>query len=151
MNIKFRIICEDGKVIESHDENWNPIKDHAHALPPHNNSPWLEYQLITDTGVEVSCIYPSGMFRINGTLVHPANDGGVAHTFLEDPQNYESTSEWEMFKNRPYFPIAGRRTFAGDWGGVTLWFCGWKRIDPETKRSVEKCVFIHPNGQILMS
>jgi len=137
MRVKFRVVYDDGTYLDSHDENWNEVCDHASALPPFNEKKWLEYQLVADNGKFVAVNFKTGIFNINGQIVHPAEIGGGALTNKSGPSNYDlATEPWSFLKDLPYFPVVGRRNWSGDTGVARAYFCGWKRKEGEV--SIEK-------------
>lgn len=150
MHIKFRVIYADDTYLDSHDEMWNVIHDHCHALPPHNEKKWKRYELISDDmGFLVGVDYETGVFNVRGQIIHPGNQNGIAYTFKTDKQDYPVDETRNILNGMPYFPIYGRRQVMGDWGSMTLFLCGWKRkIDNTT---VEKIALVYPNGEILMT
>ncbi len=150
MRVKFRIIFEDNTILESHDKMWNEVKDHCHALLPHSKKKWKEYHLIVDdNGPHVSVNFQTGLFNINGQLIHPADKDGTPLTNKTEPQNFPVTKNWGILNGLPYFPIVGRRQVKGDWGGATLYFVGWKRKRGE--RTIEKVIYLFPNNQVVMT
>jgi len=149
MLVKFRITFEDGSTLESHDEMWNQVADHANALPPHSKKKWKTYELITDTGQEVKVNFQNGYFFINGQRIHLADSSGFPLTDGKEPQNFPDVSKaWQIHNGMPYFPIVGRRQVKGDLVNATLYFAGWKIKRGE--RTIEKIVFLYPNGEFVI-
>lgn len=150
MHIKFKITFEDDTTLESHDAMWNIIKDHSHALPPYINKKWKRYELISDDmGFMVGVDFETGLFNIRGQIVHMGDEGGGSYTFRKDLQNFPVDEARKLLNNLPYFPVYGRRQIMGDWGGTTLFFCGWKRKDGD--KTIQKTAVIYPNGQIVLT
>lgn len=153
MNIKFRIILEDGTAFDSHDANWNNVRDHSNLLAPNNTKKWIEYDLITEQNKYVFVSFVTGLININGQVIHAASEDGGVLTHKEDKQNFPVSEQWQILNGLPYFPVVGRRIFKGDRYGVpidaTLYFAGWKRKEGE--RTIQKLVYIYPNGQIVMT
>jgi len=149
MHIKFKIHLEDGTFIESHDNLYNNVKDHAHVLPPHNDKKWVAYELITDTGVIVGVDFRTGIFMVNGNVIHPATSEGQALTNMVGGQDFGANDQWSLLNGLPYFPVVGRRNFKGDNMNAVLYFCGWKRKDGD--QTVTKMAFIYPNGAIVLT
>ena len=142
MIIKFRVVYEDGTYLDSH-ENWQEVADHGHALPPVTDKKWLEYQLISDDGRYVAVNFSTGIFNINGQIIHPADEGGGSLTNRTDVQSFEAAYPWNSLNGMPYFPVVGRRSFYGDFGEAKAYFCGWKR--KEDDKTVEKLCFFFGN------
>jgi len=149
MLIKFKIIFEDNTFLESHDSMFNQIKDHCHALPPFNNKKWKRYELITDEGQFIWVDFQTGLFCINGQLIHPATEDGLPLTHLTDLQDFPSAEERKILNGMPYYPIFGKRKILGDWGEAEISFCGWKRKMGE--RTIQKIVYVYPQGQIVLT
>jgi hypothetical protein len=153
MNIKFRIILEDGTFIDSHDEMWNQVKDHCHALPPDNMKKWRAYEIWSDDfGLMIGVDFETGIFNIRGTLIHPANEQGESLTFLEEKQNFPGNPKdhsRDLLNGMNYYPVFGRKMIKGDWGESQIIFCGWKKKIGD--RTIEKNSFLYPNGQISLS
>lgn len=137
--------------MDSHDEMWNITKDHAHALPPHSDKKWKRYDLISDDfGQLVGVDFQSGVFTVKGNLIHTGDKNGQAYTFDKNGvQDYVVDDAHTLMKDLPYFPIYGRRQVFGDWGGATLYFCGWKR--KFEGKEVVSIAYVFPNGQIVMT
>ena len=150
MNVKFKITFEDDTTLESHDAMYNEIKDHVHALPPHNNKKWKRYEIISDDfGLLVGVDFQNGLFNIKGTMIHVGDSNGEAYTHKTDIQSFPVEDSRKILNGMPYFPIYGRRRAFGDWGAATLYFCGWKRkIGGKT---IEKIAFVFPNAQIVIT
>lgn len=149
MLVKFKIIFEDDTFLESHDKMWNQVKDHCHALPPFTNKKWLEYQIITDEGFFIAVNFKTGLFDINGQLIHPADKDKTVLTHKTDPQTFPVARSREILNGMFYFPIFGRSVLKGDWGETKLLFCGWKR--KRGKRTIEKVATLFPNGQVSLT
>jgi len=151
MNVKFEILFDDGTVVSSHDESWTQVMDHANFLPPTEKRKWVEYALVTDGTPQqrVTVNLLTGVFLINGVMIHPAVDEGEVMTHKKEPQDFPTTEAWKNFNGYPYFPIVGRRVFKGDIVDATLYYCGWKR--KFDKRTIIKLCFIYPNGQIVLT
>ncbi|MCG3204078.1 MAG: hypothetical protein KCHDKBKB_00781 [Elusimicrobia bacterium] len=147
MHIGFRIITKDGQIIESHDKSWNLIKDHSHALPPFNNSPWSSYAITTDEGTFLAVNFETGEFSLNGVRIQPGEEGGGSLTHNVEGHQFQADPPREILAELPYFPIFGRRIFKGDWGESAIYYCGWKR--KFGGRTVEKIVYLYPNGAIV--
>ena len=145
MHVKFRITFEDGTTMESHDEMYNEVRDHAHALMPHNNKRWVFYELITDTGKRVGVSFKDGCFFVNGICVQPGHPKWGVLTFDPDLQNFENVHEnWKFLNGLPYYPIAGRKVFKGEWGESKLFYCGWKKKWGD--EVLQHLIYIYPNG-----
>jgi len=149
MITKFKIVFDDGTFLESHDPNWNQVKDHCHALPPFSNKKWKRYELITDDGQFVWVDFQTGVFCINGQIIHPATRDGIPLTHLTDLQDFESAKEREILNHMPYYPVFGKTHILGDWGHTEIRFCGWKRKYGE--RTIQKVVYLYPSGQIVFT
>lgn len=149
MHVKFIIHLEDGSTVESHDEMYNWVKDHAHALPPFNDKKWVAYELVTDTGIRVAVDFRIGIFAVNGNIIHSATEDGFVLTNLTEIQNFEADNAWSMLNGLPYFPVVGRRNVKGFNADATLYFCGWKRKDGE--KTISKIMYIYPNGAIVLT
>jgi hypothetical protein len=149
MHVKFRITFEDGTTGESHDAMYNEVKSHAHFLPPNQSKKWTRYELITDEKVFIGVDFKTGLFNLNGQLIHVCDPEGEVLTFKEDLQDFPVSDAWKILNGMPYFPVVGIRIFRGDWGEAKLYFCGWKRKQGE--RTIEKKAFIYPNGQITIT
>jgi len=147
MHVGFRIVTQDKKVIESHDKMWNEVKDHVHALPPNNVSPWKSYSLVTDDGHDVKVDFESGEFNLNGVTIQPGNDQGESQTHEPLGGQFEADPPRDILTSLPYFPIFGRRIYKGDWGEAKVWFCGWKRKFGE--RTIQRVVYFYPNGKVV--
>jgi len=148
MNVKFRVTFDDGTFLESHDESWNQIKDHAHALSPNGEKKWRQYDLIgDDVGHLVGVSFHSGLFVVRGQLIHTGDNEGGSYTFRKGVHTYKNTHK--NTEGLEYFPIYGRKQIFGDWGAATLYFCGWKRMF-EGKEVIKKA-FVYPNGQIVIT
>jgi len=149
MLIKFKIIFEDNTFLESHDSMFNQIKDHCHALPPFNNKKWKRYELITDEGQFVWVDFNTGLFCINGQIIHPAEENGVPLTNHNEKQNFGSIAGREILNGLNYYPIFGKSRIFGDWGNVEIHFCGWKiKVGNKT---IQKTIAIYPTGAIVMT
>lgn len=150
MHVKFKITYEGGGSIESHDEVYNKVKDHCDALAPANHSKWHKYELITDEGTFISVNFQTGVFNINGQIIHPADPSGVPLTNREEKQNFKDTQKsWAFLSGLNYFPVVGRRQVKGDWGEKVLFFAGWK-IKYRDK-TVQKVAYIYPDGDIILT
>jgi hypothetical protein len=151
MKVKFKITYDDNTTIESHDELFNPQFDHAHALAPNNTKRWKEYQLITDNGHSISVDFTDGTFRFDSIVISPIDhfDGDLMTAKTDSSgEQVEETSGWSVNNDSPYFPIAGRRVYKGDFYGAPIdevvYYCGWKRKKGD--RTVTKIAYIYPNG-----
>lgn len=149
MLTKFRITFNDGTFMESHDECYNEIKVHAHALPPHSNKKWAYYSLITDENKTVTVDFQRGIFVINGQEIHPASASGIPLTDKTDLQDFAADSGRQILNHMPYFPIFGVSMLFGDWGEAKVYFCGWKRKEGE--KTIEKIAYIYPTGAIVLT
>jgi hypothetical protein len=133
MHIKFKVIFEDGSELESHDEMYNWVRDHTHALPPITNKQWKEYWLISDEGHQIGVNFHTGIFYIKKkaenevTPTYVQDDKGEFLINRTEKQNFTTVSEpWKINNGLEYFPVVGRRNFKGDWGELQTHFCGWK-------------------------
>jgi hypothetical protein len=150
MNLKFKITLEDGTFIESHDEMWNQIKDHCHALPPHNTKKWRMYEIWSDDfGLLMGVDFETGLFNIRGQIIHPASDQGESLTFIDSLQDFPCDESRKILNGMNYFPVYGRKIIKGDWGESRIIFCGWKK--KFEGHTVEKTMYLYPNGQISIS
>ncbi len=152
MHIKFKITYEGGGSIESHDKMYNQVKDHCDALAPANHRKWHKYELITDEGTFIRVNFQTGVFNINGQLIHPASDGGVPLTNRGVKQSFGDVQKsWLFLADLNYFPIVGRRQVRGDWveGEKVFYFAGWK-IKYQGK-TIQKIAYIYPDGEIIMT
>lgn len=147
MNIKFRVTYEDGTFMDSHDEMWNPVRDHCHALPPHNEKKWRAYEIWSDDfGLMMGVNFENGIFNIKGQIIHPADNGGTSLTFIEGKQKFPCSESTKILNGLNYFPVFGRKMFKGDWGEAKIYFCGWKK--KVAGKTYERTMFLYPNGQI---
>lgn len=158
MHVGFKITLEDGSTIQSHDESWNEIKAHAHALFPHNNKKWVTYEIITDAKHSILVNFITGVFVIDGVTIHPADqDNEIILTGRRDLQEFPVAKEWAILNGLPYFPVVGKRTYKGDMFEAQLFYCGWKRKVPNWKRkdstrTVTKLAFFNPaNGVVILT
>jgi len=152
MHVKFRITFEDNSIMESHDEMWNIVADHAHALSV--GKKWFKYALMCDdTGPKcLEVDFVTGIFTIDGIKIYPADIELGVLTYKAEPQDFPVSDEWKVNNGLPYFPIAGRRSFKGDLYGQpidkTLFLCGWKKKFGD--RVVERIAYIYPDGEIAL-
>lgn len=129
---------------------WNQVKDHCHALAPFNEKKWRAYEVWSDDfGLMMGVDYDTGIFNIKGQVVHPANEQGESLSFLTGKQEFLCDEARKILNGTNYFPIYGRKIFKGDWGESLVIFCGWKRKFGD--HTVEKMIFLYPNGQIAMN
>jgi len=149
MLVKFKILFDDGTFLESHDKAYNQIKDHCHALPPNSYKKWHRYELITDEGQFMWVDYKTGLFNINGQLIHPADEGGNPLTNKKDLQKFETIAGREILNGLPYYPIFGTTMIFGDWGQAKIHFMGWKR--KEGQKTIMKILYLYPQGQIVLT
>jgi hypothetical protein len=150
MNVGFKITFADGSVMKSHDDKWKQVKDHAHALAPHNDKQWLSYELYSDTGVSIIVNFDTGTFNINGNIINPADQQSEAlMTHKEEPQEFPVSESWQILNGLNYFPVVGRRQMMGWFGQDTWYFAGWKRKFKE--RTVQKLVFLTARGEIILT
>ncbi len=145
MLLKFRITFEDGTTMESHDEMWNEVRSHAHALHPHNEKKWTSYEILSDEGKSLGVNFLTGQFTVNGQVIRPMWDGMEG---LHTPFIFPVTEEWSILNGLPYFPIVGRRTYYGNYGAITIMFCGWKRRIGES--TIEMKMGMYPDGSVGM-
>jgi hypothetical protein len=149
MQVKFIITLEDGEVVSSHDENWVQKFDHAHFLPPNKEKKWIKYQLVSDTGMNIEVNFLTGVFIINGVIIHPGVPDGGRVTMLPQAQRWFAEAPWSIYNDAPYFPIVGRRMFKGESIDATLYFCGYKR--EVVGRTYEKVIYLYPDGTITLT
>lgn len=150
-DIKFKIILNDGSAIESHDQDWKPVADHANALAPNNDKPWREYQLITRDGFFVAVGFETGVFNINGQFIHPASESSgtvLTNRGEVDEQKWDAKGGWSLLNSLRYFPVVGRRVFKGFTVDAVLPYCGWKHQIED--RTYEKVAFLYPNNQVVL-
>lgn len=145
---KHRIIFEDGTDMYSHDKDWNQITDHAHALAPHNTKKWAEYHVIFKDDFFVLVSFVTGIFVINGQLIHLADEAGEALTNREEPQDFEPSNAWKVVNGQNYFPVVGRRVFKGIQVDATIPFLGWKIL--KDGRKIQKLCYVYPNHQVVL-
>jgi hypothetical protein len=146
MHIKFRITLEDGSIIESHDEMWNEVRAHSHALAPFNDKKWTRYELLSDAGHRVGVDFMTGEFYINGGVISPPWDGMEGPSTV-DSKEFIVTDAWAINSSLKYFPIVGRRVYSGNYGSVPVIFCGWKtHIGNEV---LEKKIGMLQNGTVI--
>lgn len=147
---KFKIITIGGDIIESHDENWEQVKDHAHALLPHNNSPWFEYQIHTENGYFIAVNFKTGAFNINGQPIFPALEDGIILSGEENPQNFDEVSEpWRFLNGLNYFPVVGRRHMKGERIDMVIPYCGWKI--KHGNRTIMKVAYLYPDHHVVFT
>lgn len=160
MNVKFKVIYEDGSEFDSHDRMYNPLYDHAHALAPHNTKRWKEYQIISDEQHLISVNFLTGCFVFkdinnpSGIEIQPSDEkDGEILTFSDEPQEFPVSDAWQINNSLPYFPVVGRSVFKGNLytKGIdaTVYFCGWKRKKGE--RTIEKRACLWPNGKFTLT
>lgn len=147
MHIGFRIYTRDGQIIESHDRSWNMVKDHSHALPPFNDSPWVSYALVSDEGHFLAVNFETGEFSLNGNRFQPGEGLAVSLTHETEGNQFQADPPRDILCPLPYFPIFGRRVWKGDWGEALVYYCGWKRKFGD--KTVEHTLNLYPNGAIV--
>lgn len=151
MHVKFKITFDDNTTLESHDRMYNQVKDHCNALPPEMNKKWTKYELITDEGQFISTSFKTGLFNINGQLIHPADENGYPLTHKEEPQDFNEVEvNRRILNGLPYYPIFGRRYVKGDWGDAVIYFCGWKRKMTD-RQTIQKIAYLYPNGEVILT
>ncbi len=131
--------------MDSHDEMWNEVRSHAHALYPHNEKKWISYEILSDENKSLKVDFLTGKFFVNGQAIRPLWDGMEGeHSSYEFPV----TPEWAILNGLPYFPIVGRRTYYGNYGALPIMFCGWKRRIGD--KTIETKMGMYPDGSIGM-
>lgn len=153
MHVKFKVVYDDDTFLESHDEMYNVVSDHAYALAPHNTKKWKEYYLISDEGHEIYVNFNTGIFRFNGVEIQPQDDDGEVMTFDTTAQISETSDAWTINNGLPYFPVVGRRIYKGDLYGTPIdsvvYFAGWRRRKGD--KTIKKIAYLWPNGKYTMN
>ena len=119
---KFVITFEDGSAMESHDTEWNAIKDHCHARQ--TGKKWASYQLLDKYGHSVKVNFANGEFIVS------------------DPEKTK-TKQYTTKEVGPFEPIYGRRVYKGEDKDLTAYFCGWKNA------TTQKVAVVYPDKQIV--
>jgi len=139
---------QDGAIMESHDENWNEVKSHCHALQ--EKKPWLTYSLVHDTKGEIARVdFSSGIFYFNGVPIYPTTKDGDILTGKKEFQHVITNGDWENLNGQMYyFPIVGKRTYVCSTASnnLVLYFCGWKV--KHNGKTYQKVCYVYPDGQI---
>lgn len=160
MHVKFKVKFEDGTELESHDEMYNWVHDHAHALPPNTNKQWKEYWLISDEGHRIGVDFHTGVFYIKkkddaeSIPTHIQGEDGELLINRKEKQNFKNvTDQWKINNGLEYFPVVGRRNLKGDWGEAMTYFCGWKinlgKVNGELKTVQVTYHIVPTTGDIL--
>ena len=153
MHIKFRITFDDMTFLESHDANWNIVKDHCHALPPFNDKKWLRYDFISDDlGHMIGVDFNTGQFLLRGSVIINPGDQNTSGPLTDtaSPQDFPVSAEWQLLNGLNFFPVVGRRVYKGDITDLMTPFCGWKKkLSDGTV--IQKLGFVYPNGALVLT
>lgn len=160
MHVKFRITFEDDTTFESHDGAYNWLYDHSHALPPHQDKVWKQYELISDEGHILKVDFHTGVFWLKNkdekelTPTYVQDKDGSLLVNRSEKQNFAKVSDpWKLLNGLEYFPVVGRRYQKGDWGELMSFFCGWKikmKEENNKPRTIQVTYHIYPHDGSIM-